>query len=70
MPRYKAPEVPRNEAYIQIRRNDEELGKRRRWTFFSILLEIVGRFIMLGQIQPIDFIAFRDAQSKTLVHDL
>ncbi len=38
MPRCKAPEILRSEAYLNVRRNDEGLGQRRRWAFFSILL--------------------------------
>jgi hypothetical protein len=38
MPRCKAPEILRNEAYLDVRRNDEGLGKRSRWAFFSSLL--------------------------------
>ena len=38
MPRCKAPEILRNEAYLDVRRNDEGLGKRRRWAFFSSVL--------------------------------
>ena len=38
MPRCKAPEILRNEAYLDVRRNDEGLGKRSRWAFFSRLL--------------------------------
>ena len=37
-PRCKAPETLRNEAYLDVRRNDEGLGKRSRWAFFSGLL--------------------------------
>jgi Pyruvate/2-oxoacid:ferredoxin oxidoreductase delta subunit len=36
--RYKAPETPRNEAYIGVRRNEEGRGQHRRWIFFSNLL--------------------------------
>ena len=43
MPRCKAPEILRNEAYLDVRRNDEGLGKRSRWAFFSNLLEIRGK---------------------------
>ena len=39
MPRCKAPEIPRSEAYMEVRRNDEGRGQRRRWAFFSNLLE-------------------------------
>jgi hypothetical protein len=39
MPRCKAPEIPRSEAYLCVRCNDEGRGKRRRWAFFSILLK-------------------------------
>jgi nitrous oxide reductase accessory protein NosL len=35
MPRCKAPEILRNEAYLDVRRNDEGRGKRSRWAFFS-----------------------------------
>ena len=38
MPRCKASEILRNEAYLDVRRNDEGLGKRSRWAFFSGLL--------------------------------
>ena len=38
MPRCKAPEILRNEPYLDVRRNDEGLGKRSRWAFFSSLL--------------------------------
>ena len=43
MSRYKAPEILRSEAYLQVRRNDEgparRQGKRSRWPFFSNLPE-------------------------------
>jgi len=39
MPRCKAPEIPRNEEYLEVRRNDEGWGKRSRWAFFSSLLD-------------------------------
>jgi len=32
----------RSEAYLDVRRNDEGCGQRRRWTFFSSLLEDKG----------------------------
>ena len=35
---YKAPEIPRNETYIIVHRNDEGRGQRSRWAFFSNLL--------------------------------
>ena len=42
MPRCKAPEILRSEAYLDVRRNAEgpagRQGKRRRWAFFSSLL--------------------------------
>lgn len=38
MPRCKAPEILRNEAYFAVRRNDEERGQRRRWAFLGNLL--------------------------------
>jgi hypothetical protein len=41
MSRCKAPEIPWNEAYMEVRRNDEERGKRRRWAFFSSLLVLL-----------------------------
>jgi hypothetical protein len=34
MSRSKAPEVLRNEAYIEVRCNDEGQGERWRWAFF------------------------------------
>jgi hypothetical protein len=34
----KTPEILRSEAYLDVRRNDEGLGERRRWAFFSSLL--------------------------------
>jgi hypothetical protein len=34
MARCKAPEVLRNEAYMEVRRNDEGRGERSRWIFF------------------------------------
>jgi len=41
--RCKAPEILRSEAYLPVRRNDEgpagRQGKRRRWSFFSKLLQ-------------------------------
>jgi len=39
MPRWKAPEILRNEAYLDVRCNDEGGGKRSRWAFFSSLLD-------------------------------
>ena len=39
MPRWKAPEILRNEVYLDVRRNDEGRGKRSRWVFLSSLLE-------------------------------
>src|SRR3989339_1603818 len=39
MPRCKAPDVPRSEAYIWVRRNDAGQGQRRRWAFFSNLAQ-------------------------------
>ena len=44
MPRCKAPEVLRNEAYLDVRRNDEGREKRSRWAFFSSLsrVEVAG----------------------------
>jgi hypothetical protein len=49
MPRCKAPEIPRSEAYILVRRSDEGGGQRRRWAFFSNLLMAVhhSRITML-----------------------
>jgi hypothetical protein len=41
MHRCKAPEILRSEAYFRVRRNDEGRGKRRRWTFFNSLLELL-----------------------------
>jgi hypothetical protein len=38
MARCKAPEILRSETYLEVRRNDEGWGQRRRWAFFSILL--------------------------------
>jgi hypothetical protein len=38
MHRCKAPEILRSEAYLNVRRNDEGLGKCRRGAFFSSLL--------------------------------
>src|SRR4030043_171586 len=35
MSRCKAPEVPRSEVYLDVRRSDEGRGKRRRWAFFT-----------------------------------
>ncbi len=40
MPRCKATEVLRNEAYFGVRRNDEGRGQRRRWAFFISLLVV------------------------------
>ena len=37
--RCKTPEILRNEAYIDVRRNDEGLGQRRRWVVFISLIE-------------------------------
>jgi hypothetical protein len=44
MPKCKAPEIlsirpdhGRSEAYLDVRRNDEGRGQRRRWAFFSSL---------------------------------
>jgi len=37
MPRCKAPEILRNEAYLEVRLNDEGGGKRSRRAFFSSL---------------------------------
>jgi hypothetical protein len=34
MSRCKAPEVMRNEAYVEVRLNDERRGKRSRWISF------------------------------------
>ena len=42
MPRCKAPEILRSKAYLDVRRNDEGLGQRRRWVFFSSPLESEG----------------------------
>ncbi len=39
MPRCKAPEIPRSEAYMKVRRSDEGRGQRRRGAFFSTLLD-------------------------------
>jgi hypothetical protein len=39
MPRCKAPDISRSEAYMKVRRSDEGRGQRRRWAFFSNLLE-------------------------------
>ena len=47
MSRCKAPEVSRNEAYIEVRRTDEERGQRRRWAFFSILPDYARAFLSL-----------------------
>ena len=38
MSRCKALEVPRNEAYDDVRRNDEGREQRCKWAFFSSLL--------------------------------
>lgn|GEM_PF-3379391 len=35
MPGCKAPEILRSEAYLNVRRNDEGRGQRRRWAFFN-----------------------------------
>jgi hypothetical protein len=35
---YKALELPRNETYREVRRNDEGGEERGRWAFFSNLL--------------------------------
>ncbi len=43
MPRCKAPEILRNEVYLNVRRNDEGKGKRSRWVFFSSLQSCLGR---------------------------
>jgi hypothetical protein len=42
MPRCKAIEVLRSEAYLGVRRNDEGREKRSRWVFFSGLLAEKG----------------------------
>jgi hypothetical protein len=39
MSRCKAPEILRSEAYLDVRCNDEGRRERRRWAFFSSLLE-------------------------------
>ncbi len=41
MPRCKAPDILRSEAYVDVRRNDEGGGKRSRWAFFNSLLDLV-----------------------------
>jgi len=38
MPRCKAPEILRSEAYLDVRCSDEGRGERRRWAFFNSLL--------------------------------
>ena len=38
MPRCKAPEILRSEAYVRVRCNDEGREQRRRWAFFNSLL--------------------------------
>ncbi len=40
MPRCKAPEILRSEAYLDVRCNDEGGRQRRRWVFFSSLLNL------------------------------
>ena len=56
MPRCKAPEILRSEAYMEVRRNDEGRGQRRRWAFFSSLLvdplEINVPSLYIGVDQP------------------
>ena len=42
MLRCKASAILRNEAYLDVRRNDEGQGQRSRWVFFSSLLEMVS----------------------------
>ena len=53
MPRCKASEILRNEAYLGVRRNDEGSGQRRRWAFFTSLLEesvtMANQFILKGK---------------------
>ena len=56
MPRCKAPEILRSEAYLQVRCNDEERGERSRWAFFNILLRLHDkrrflRFLCLPFVQ-------------------
>ena len=37
MLRYKAPEILRSEAYLDVLCNDEGQGERSRWAFFNSL---------------------------------
>jgi len=48
MPRCKAPEILRSEAYLSVRRNDEGWGQRRRWAFFSSPLVWVRTTLLLS----------------------
>ena len=40
MSRYKAPEILRSEAYLDVRCNDEGRGERSRWRFFNSLIKL------------------------------
>jgi len=43
MARCKAQEILRTEAYLCVRRKDEGRLERRRWPFFSILVDTHGQ---------------------------
>jgi hypothetical protein len=67
MPRCKAPEILRNEAYLDVRRNDEGWGQRRRWAFLSsptrFKIRVCRRRMyqnvaFLGRRRQVDFEAF------------
>jgi len=52
MPRCKALEILKSEAYLRVRRNDEGLEQRCRWAFFSSLLDhsAIDRYDLAGNV--------------------
>src|SRR4030042_693554 len=73
MPRCKAPEILRSEAYLNVRCKDEGLGKRRRWAFFNSLSRtpydvLRPQAIGAGRVPaPTSFIAFAEIATLTQI---